>query len=331
MQKKRILFIYSNFSSFVEKDYELLNTVYKVDQYRFRAIKGLPGTAMEITRQFIFLILNIWKYDAVFVWFADYHTLLPVVFAKLLHKKSFIVIGGYDVSYLPEYNYGSFNRPLRKFFATNSLRKATICFPVAEALNEKIKIISPQSRVEVLPTFTDSSQFDFVNNNRSKIVITVASADSYQRAMIKGLDRFRELALTMPDFEFVIIGINKTFESFFIPIPENLKFESSVLYSDLPGYYNKASFYAQFSRSEGLPNSLCEAMLCGCIPLGTNVGDIKPTINGIGLVLNDWNAGIIPDFIRNNHNNNELRGYSRSRIMEKYDPEIRIKRLTNLI
>jgi glycosyltransferase involved in cell wall biosynthesis len=331
MQKSRILFIYSNFSSFVEKDYKMLSSVYEVDQYRFRAIKGLVGTGIELIRQFIFLILNIWKYDAVFVWFADYHSLLPVLFARMLLKKSFVVVGGYDVSYLPEYNYGSFNKPIRKFFAKTTLRLATICFPVAEALKEKIRKISPHSTVEVLPTSTDSKQFDFSDSNRQKIVITVASADSYQRAMIKGLDRFRELAITMPDFEFIIIGINKTFESYFTPVPGNLKFESSIPYSELPAHYNKASFYAQFSRSEGLPNSLCEAMLCGCIPIGTNVGDIKPAIEGIGLVLSEWDPEIIPGFIRNNHNNKALREYSRSRIMEKYDPEIRRKRLTNLI
>ena len=331
MQKKRILFIYSNFSSFVEKDFDLLSTVYEVDQYRFRAIKGLVGTGIEIIRQFIFLIMNIWKYNAVFVWFADYHSLFPVLFARMSHKKSFVVVGGYDVSYLPEFNYGSFNKPIRKFFAKTTLRLATICFPVAEALNEKIKKISPHSTVEVLATSTDSAQFDLSDSNRQKIVITVASADSYQRAMIKGLDRFRELALTMPDFEFIIIGINKTFESFFIPVPENLKFESSVPYSELPGHYNKASFYAQFSRSEGLPNSLCEAMLCGCIPLGTDVGDIKLTIEGIGLVLIEWNLSDLPEFIRTNHNNKLLRERSRERIIEMYDPEIRRKRLTKLI
>jgi len=331
MRRNKILFVYSNFSSFVAHDHRILTSVYDVDQYRFKAIKGLLGTGVEILKQLFFLSLNIRKYKAVYIWFADYHSLLPVLFAKLMHKKSFVVVGGYDVSYLPEYNYGSFNRPIRKFFAKNTLQLATICFPVAEALGKKILRISPQSIVEVLPTSTDYKQFNILGFERGKTVLTVATTENYQRAMIKGLDRFRELAEAIPDFEFVIIGINEKFQSFFNPLPGNLKLISSVPYNELPEYYNKASYYAQLSRSEGLPNSLCEAMLCGCIPLGTDVGDIKLTIEGIGLTLNEWSLKDIPVFFRNNHNNCELRKLSRERIIEMYDPEIRRKRLTNLI
>jgi len=331
MPGKKILFIYSNFSSFVAHDCEILSSVYDVHKYSFRAIKGLVGTGIQLVKQFVFLLVNIRKFDAVYIWFADYHSLLPVLFARMLCKKSFLVVGGYDVSYLPEYNYGSFNRPVRKFFAKSSLRMATICFPVAEALGAKIKLISADANVEVLPTTTDFTRFNFLDYERAKTVLTVATTGNYQRAMIKGLDRFRDLASAMPDFEFVIIGVNETFRNFFEPVPGNLRLIPQVPYNELPGYYNKASFYAQFSRSEGLPNSLCEAMLCGCIPLGTNVGDIKLTIEGIGFVISTWNLDGLPEFIRKNQNKSELRNISRQRIITKYDPEIRRKRLTELI
>jgi glycosyltransferase involved in cell wall biosynthesis len=327
----KILFVFSNFSSFVAKDYEILSSAYKVRKYRFRAIKGLVGTGLGLIKQFLFFILNIWRYKAVYVWFADYHSFLPVLFAKVLNKKSYVVVGGYDVSYLPEYNYGSFNRPIRKYFARKTLRLATICFPVAVSLEEKIRKISPESNIEVLPTGTDNQQFIISNYDRAKTVITVASTANYQRAMIKGLDRFAELAVTMPDFEFIIIGVHETFLSFFDPMPVNLKLIPFVPYNELPDYFNNASFYAQFSRSEGLPNSLCEAMLCGCIPLGMDVGDIKLTIEGIGLLLHEWTPGEILGFLRQSHINTILRDRARKRIIEMYDPEIRKKRLIELI
>lgn len=331
MKQKNILFVYSNFSSFVAKDYEILSSVYTVDKYQFKAIKGLLGTGMQLVKQFFFLTAKILKYQAVYIWFADYHSLLPVLFARLLNKKSFVVVGGYDVSYLPEYNYGSFNRPVRRFFATNALQLATTCFPVAEALVVKIRKISPKSTVEVLPTSTDSTLFNISELKREKTLLTVATTANYQRVMVKGLDRFRELAIAMPDFEFTIIGIKNTFRNFFDPLPANLKIVPPVPYDELPGFYNKASFYAQFSRSEGLPNSLCEAMLCGCIPLGTDVGDIRLAIGNLGLVSSEWDVSELPDYIRNNHNNSELRKFSRERIMEKYDPEIRSNKLKTII
>jgi len=331
MAKKNILFVYSNYSSFVAQDHEILSSVYEVQTYRFKAIKGLAGTGVEILKQFFFLAVNIWKNQGVFVWFADYHSILPVLFARLLNKKSFVVVGGYDVSYLPEYNYGSFNRPIRKFCAKTSLCYASICFPVAEVLGEKSKIICSRVNIEVLPTTTDHRRFNFTSYDRNKSVITVATTNSYQRSMIKGLDRFRELAVALPYYEFTIIGVDETFKEFFDPVPENLKLIPPVAYNELPQYYQRSSFYAQLSRSEGLPNSLCEAMLCGCIPVGTDVGDIRLAIEGIGLVMKECEIDEAAKFINMNHNSGILRDQSRRRIIEKYDPVLRINRLRNLI
>jgi glycosyltransferase involved in cell wall biosynthesis len=39
--------------------------------------------------------------------------------------------------------------------------------------------------------------------------------------------------------------------------------------------------------SEGLPSSLCEAMLCGCVPVGSNVGGIKSVIGDCGFIINN--------------------------------------------
>ena len=47
---------------------------------------------------------------------------------------------------------------------------------------------------------------------------------------------------------------------------------------DLVTHYNTTSIYAQLSRSEGLPNVLCEAMLCGCIPVGSPVFGIPKAV-----------------------------------------------------
>lgn len=331
MDKQKVLLVFSNFSSFVAQDYQLLSSAYDVHQYRFKAVKGLSGTAKEIIKQLFFLMVNANKYDAVYVWFADYHSLLPVLFARVWNKKSFVVVGGYDVSYLPEFNYGSFNRPIRKFFAKTTLIKATLCFPVAHALGLKISNITSKAKIEVLPTATDYERFNFIDPERPKSILTVATVANRQRAMIKGLDRFRELAVAMPDFKFSIIGVSESFHAFFDPIPGNLELLPGVTYEELPGYYQKASFYAQFSRSEGLPNSLCEAMLCGCIPLGTDVGDIGDAVGETGLVTHNWNVNAVSDFARKNHNNGELRRLSRNRIIEKYDPGIRRKRLSNLL
>jgi glycosyltransferase involved in cell wall biosynthesis len=51
-----------------------------------------------------------------------------------------------------------------------------------------------------------------------------------------------------------------------------------------------ATFYAQLSLSEGMPNALCEAMLCGCIPLVSNVASMPSIIADHGRVLRKRDA-----------------------------------------
>ena len=102
MQKQSILFVYINFSSFVKADYEILSEHAAVTKYQFKPVKGLVKTGIELLKELIFLVFNIRKYNAVFIWFGDYHSFLPVLFAKWFRKKSYVVIGGYDVSTLSE-------------------------------------------------------------------------------------------------------------------------------------------------------------------------------------------------------------------------------------
>ncbi len=303
MQKK-ILFIYTNYSTFVKTDFEILVLEHEVIKYQFKPVEGLLKTAFQLIKQKIYLLFNIWKFDAVFIWFADYHSFLPVLFAKLTGKKSFVVVGGYDVANMPELKYGSLSSPLRKNMALFTFKNATLNLAVVEALEKKIKSVCPKANTKTLYTgyqFLDKNKSQF-EQNREKMVLTVSITDNYQRIQIKGLDRFRELAEKLPDFQFIIVGANESSKSFFEPIPENLKLLPGLQQHELAAYYSKSSFYAQFSRSEGLPNALCEGMLYGCIPIGTRVGGIPTAIGTTGLVMDNWDAKIAADYIIKNHN-----------------------------
>ncbi len=329
-KKKSVLFVYTSFSSFVNNDFTILDSAYLVRKYQFAPVRGVLKNAFEIFKQFFFLLFWGWKFDIYFCWFADYHSFLPVLFAKIFRKKSFVVIGGYDVSSLPEFNYGAFSNPFRAFFSGNTMKYVDTCFPVAEALKEKILLINPKAEVETLATSFDAEKFCFSDCSRSKSIVTVSYTENHQRYMIKGLDRFRELAFHLPDFEFTVIGITNTARTWFEPIPSNLKLLPPEPYDQMPVIYRKSSFYTQFSRSEGLPNALCEAMLSGCIPVGTNVGDIKIAIGNTGMTIDDWQPEIIAKFIRLNHNNPGLREGARERIKNRYNKDARKERLINL-
>jgi len=331
MKKQSILFVYIDYSTFVQADFEILSSFANISKYQFKPVKGLVRTGFELLKELIFLIFLGYRYDSVFIWFSDYHSLLPVLYATIFRKKSFVVIGGYDVASLPEFKYGALSNPVRAFFSRKTLKLATMCFPVAEALKKKLLEIIPDAKAEVIATRQDAEKFNFTCFDREKRVITLSATNNYQRFMVKGLDRFRELALKLPEFEFQLIGASESVRHYFEPLPQNLILLPAANFDQMIQYYRSASFYAQLSRSEGLPNALCEAMLCGCIPIGTNVGDIKITIENIGKTVDEWDPEVLADFIRENHNNNSLRKQSRERIILKYDKTIREKRFASFI
>lgn len=288
--KSNILFIYKDYSNFVKKDLEILAEYYPVDDFRSDVQKSFVKFVSAIIHDFFFLLLNIYKYKAVYIWFSDYHSFLPVFFAKLFHKKSFLVLGGYDVTYIPEFQYGSFSNPLRSFCARYSMENSTLNLAVSENLIDEAKKRTKKGSFKLLPTGYEPEIYKGSIQNKQNIILTVSQTSTEQRFKIKGLDRFIELASICPEYQFVVIGVMKSAIDLFEPKPENLKLLPSVKHEELFQWYNKAKFYAQFSRSEGLPNSVCESMLFNCIPLGINVGGIGFAMGDVGILLDKWDS-----------------------------------------
>ena len=329
--KQKILFIYSPWTTFTKTDYDILASKYEVVKYQFKPKKGLIKVSIQFLKQLFYLALNIWRFDIVYVWFGDFHSFLPVIFAKVLKKKSFVVIGGYDVANIPEIKYGSLSRPLRKKLTLFSFRYATLCLPVVEGLEEKLKQVCPKAKSKTIHTgyqFQLNERLDF-DAPREKIVLTVSITENYQRYVVKGLDRFKELAEKLPEYKFIVVGAKEAAKSLFEPIPKNLFLFPPVEQHELISFYKQASYYAQFSRSEGLPNALCEAMLYGCIPVGTKVGGIESVISNYGLVIKNWDVHKAIEFFEKSITSS--REDISKGILRKYSIDHRISTLTKIV
>jgi glycosyltransferase involved in cell wall biosynthesis len=69
-------------------------------------------------------------------------------------------------------------------------------------------------------------------------------------------------------------------------VPENCTVVSNCSQSELAEHYNDAKLFLQPSITEGFPNTLGEAMACGCFPIGSRVSSIPEIIGAHGFVLN---------------------------------------------
>jgi glycosyltransferase involved in cell wall biosynthesis len=86
---------------------------------------------------------------------------------------------------------------------------------------------------------------------------------------LKGIDLFAGLAQEFPECAFTIVG-GKGFSP--SALPANVKVIGEVANADLPELYSRHEYYVQLSMSEGFPNALTEAILCGCCPIVSGVG-----------------------------------------------------------
>jgi len=111
----------------------------------------------------------------------------------------------------------------------------------------------------------------------------------------KGFDLFIELSKLNPNKKFVLIGFNKFYfpwleSKYHVSQLANLKIIPSFCPDAiLSEYFNKAKVYLQISITEGMPVSLGEAMLCECIPIGSNVNGIPDAIGETGILVYERN------------------------------------------
>lgn len=357
LRNKKILFIHFGPSSFVCEDLKILRKTHNVQEFYFNVNKSKSIITTTLTylnsyiTQIFWLLRHAPKADIIYCWFADFHAFVPAIVSKVCKIPLLVVLGGVDGVSNKELNYGVFTSkwraPINRFVIKNanfllpvddSLIKAkSIAKHWGEAYPNGIKHHIPNLNINwlELPTGYDSKLWAMGNENRPKSVLTVALINSNKRFRIKGIDLLLKSSIYLPDYTFTIIGIGKEMHSF---INQEYKLGNNVILlpplprKELVSHYKNASLYAQLSRSEGLPNVLCEAMLCGCIPIGSPVFGIPKAILDPELIVYKPDPKLIADTIIFAHEKfNSQRGQFREHIDKNYSIEIREQKLLSLI
>lgn len=295
-----ILFIKPANSTFIRIDEDFLNTHYKVKSFHYAAKSGRGHGTYQI-KLFFWLFWYIWQCKVVFIWFADYHGFLPTLFAKIWGKKRITVIAGYDVAAEKEYDYGVFLYRIRGFCARYTLKHASYIFSVSQALIQDLYTHVPDTKaiVKHIPFGFDSEKWQPDLALQKKAVLTISLTDTRKRMQIKGIDLLIDVAKLLPDISFTIAGVKENIYQYLTQVkPDNVILLPPLPTEKIIELCQSHSVYAQLSVREGLPNAVCEAMLCGCIPVGTKRGGIPEAIGNAGYIIDSRNAQDIAPIIR---------------------------------
>jgi len=348
--KRTILLVYHTYSTFVEADHQILSKHYDVRHYHFEISKRLLPFLWAFVRQFAYLIWNAARIDIFYCWFSDYHSLFPLLFAKILSKKSVIIVGGYDSVSIPEIEYGIFYRNnARALFALLTYKLADHIVAVDDSLVAGVNTYlngTPRSvgltryvnnvkhKCTTIPTGYDQNKWHMPTNGIKELsVLSVAVVSTVNELRRKGFDFLLTVATLIPEVKFTLVGAQGQAQVYCEKQrPSNVEVLSAVPTDELVNYFARTKVFCQFSLYEGLPNTLCEAMLCECIPVGSGISGIIKGIGDSGFILNNRDVRQAKNLILGALQSDEALGKkARQRIVDNFLTEHRERALLSLL
>ncbi len=334
-------------TSFVRKDIAILEKEHTLQVFHFDTSKKWKTPLLFL--QQLWQIVRNWRKIEVFVCkFVGYSAFLPALLGKISGKPCLLVTAGTESAYLPSIQYGDFRKPILGKFTEWSLRLATHIAPVHYSLmrcnytynKEKF----PQQGVQFfcknlktpftyIPYGFDAQKFrDFGKKRQPNSFLTIAAGFEQEVVFLrKGLDLIWKMAARFPDFQFTVVGYKAGL--FHKETPKNITIIAAIPQEKLIELLNEHEFYAQISMFEGFPNALCEAMLCGCIPIGSSVAAIPDIISDTGFILAEKNADKLADLLKEAAQAEKtlLSQKARQRIVDNFLTERREKALLGLV
>jgi len=198
MKSKKIIFIKLLKSSFINIDEEILSNRYKVTTFQFKKVKGV-SVLRELLSEFFFMLYHIWNTDVIFIWFVDFHAVIPALLGWIFRKKVVIVIGGVDAAFRKDLNYGVKTRLLGRISLFLSTAFATNLLPVTQftynnLLQNVSQKLSKKSKI-IYNCYNDLFKCT-ENTDRKNYIVTVCSSNSIVTTLVKSVDFYVKVANT---------------------------------------------------------------------------------------------------------------------------------------
>jgi glycosyltransferase involved in cell wall biosynthesis len=264
----KILFVYNHDRSFVHKDIKMLSNDHEVTPLFYKKEKNRLKKEVK-------------KNDLIISRFASKHSIKTFGYAKKYNKKTMVIVGGFDASDIK--GYGLFSSPIKRRLASYIYNKADLIVPVDESLQDVIVKYLPhlEKRITVIPSGYDSTYFKPKGKKKNQVLsVCYVDETNWWR---KGIKTLVGVAKEMPDVKFIVVGkVSEDVKEKVSSTPENITFTGWITDEELLQKYQESKVIALLSKYEGLPNVLCEAMLCECIPVTTGVCGIPNAQGDVG-------------------------------------------------
>jgi len=272
---------------------EYIKNVNFVNAPNFLSKKPILGT-LFIMLKGLFLIPKINPNFIISYYFVP-HGIISLILGKLFRKKVICSIIGTDQLKLQ-------NKLLSKVYI-ELLKKADLVVVTGSKLRDnlinksinrnKIKMLPNTKKITIFKDDFSQKSIDFLYVGR---LITIKQID----VLIKAFNNIKSIK---ENLNFYIIGEGSE-RANLVRLIKKLDLEQSVFLvgykKNVNKYYERAKFIVLSSKIEGLPAVLVEGMMNGCIPISSNVGDIKDIIsNDAGFLVDpeeDNKEKLIMDF-----------------------------------
>ncbi len=320
------MFVRPSEASFIEQDLKLLSKHYEVRTMDvFEKGRSLGNRVRVFWRMF----WGVLRSDITYSWFAEVYALWAVRLSRRFHKKSIVVIGGYEVAQVPEISYGSALHPETREMVSEILSKASKSIAVSEFVKRSAKSINDAADIEVVYNAVDVEAL-VPTKPKMEIVVTVGGA-TRQRLVLKGMDVFVSASTKVPGTKFVVIGpFDQQVVDELLKVNLAVEFTGELPRERLTEWLDKAKVYCQLSRVESFGFALAEAMSMECIPVVSDQGALPEVVGEEGFVVPYGDADAAAEAI--NKALHLLKGHeARTRIAERFSVDKREKELCRLI
>lgn len=323
----KLAFIYNSNSYFTKLDLQIFQDGHDVVPLFFNRKKEA---------------IFIWRYmktlrcsDVLVCWFASWHSILPLLYAKVSNKPFVLIGGGYDSANVPQAQYGNQRIWWKRMLSNFCFRSADRLIVNSHFIKNEIMEIGGVNEENMrviyhgIPIITEKIEVD----EKGKIALNVGNL-SKQNELRKGIRPFIQTAGLLKAWRFVHAGKWKddSHKALKALATSNVHFEGFVSDERLKELFQRASVYVQPSLHEGFGLSVIEAMQRGCIPVVSAEGALPEVVGEYGVILEDLRPQTIASAIELAENKfQQRRDEIQQYVHKNFDLKIRAMLLLKVI